>query len=219
MVWENLKTYISAMKVEKRTFSGFEFRFKTSVYIGVLSITENDLKENKYAIAKIFIYKNNLTNSLIVYPTWKDMSISPNIAAFYSFFEIDTAYNGNHFKELKKIFMSNVDSFVPSKFQHTLNRDVEELVVNTIVANDPKDPNKRYCTGIKLNGLKSDGKRKQRTDYNDEKSRFIKPELYEIVGNHKEISFNYSKNIEDKNDDPEILHRFIANNSNYGYMN
>lgn len=220
MVWENLKKHISEMKWSERTFSGFEFRYKNFECIGILSIVESDLKKNKYAITKIYVYKNqDLDNCLVVYPSWTDMSISPNISAFYNFFEIETSYSGDHFMELKADFISDTDSFVPPNFQPNLAPVIERVSVHTLISNDPTDPNKRYCIGLKLNGIKKDGDRKKRTDYNDEKSRQLKEKLYVIVGEHKEISFNYSKNIEDEKDDWEILRRFIENNSEYGFLN
>ena len=121
--------------------------------------------------------------------------------------------------ELKADFISDTDSFVPPNFQPNLAPVIERVSVHTLISNDPTDPNKRYCIGLKLNGIKKDGDRKKRTDYNDEKSRQLKEKLYVIVGEHKEISFNYSKNIEDEKDDWEILRRFIENNSEYGFLN
>lgn len=220
MVWENLKKHISEMKSSERTFSGFEFRYKKFDCIGILSIVESDLETSKYGIAKIYVYKNqDLDNCLVVYPSWTDMSISPNITAFYNFFEIETSYNGDHFKELKANFMSNTDLFIPPNFQSNLAPAIERASIHTLISNDPVDPNKRYCIGLKLNGNKKNGNRKKRTDYNDEKSRHLKKRLYAIVGEHKEISFNYSKNIKEEKDDWEILRRFVENNSEYGFLN
>ncbi|STD26298.1 DUF6037 family protein [Enterococcus mundtii] len=220
MVWDNLKKHISEMRSSERTFSGFEFRYKNFDCIGILSIVESDLEISKYGIAKIYVYKNqDLNNCLVVYPSWTDMSISPNITAFYNFFEIETSYNGDHFKELKARFMSDTDSFISPNFQPDLAHAIERASIHTLISNDPNDPNKRYCIGLKLNGNKKNGNRKKRSDYNDEKSRNLKKRLYAIVGKHKEISFNYSKNIEEEKDDWEILRRFIENNSEYGFLN
>lgn len=219
VAWENLKKHIADMKSSERTFSGFEFSYNHFNCIGILSIAKSDLKVNRFAIAKIYIYKNqDLVNYLVVYPSWKDMSISPNISAFYNFFDIDTSYNGDHFKELKAGFISITDLFISPCFKSNLAPFVKRATVHTLITNDPTDPNKKYCISLKLNGVKKNGERKKRTDYNDEKSRHLKEKLYDIVGKHKEISFNYSTNIEEEKDDWEILSHFIENNTEYGFL-
>lgn len=143
------------MKLNQRTINGFEFIYNNVNCIGILSIVESDIKKTKYVIAKVYICKNqDLSNTLIIYPSWKGVSISPIITSFYEFFEITDSYNGDHFKQLKEGFISVMDPYINPMFNPNLSPNVERVATYIHVTNDPTDPNKKYCIGIKLNGLR-----------------------------------------------------------------
>lgn len=85
-------------------------------------------------------------------------------------------------------------------------------MVISLSKSDGEDVNKIYCFKVKRNPLKSNNTLGQRTPYNDNKTRLLRPTLYEKLGKETNISFCYSKNPEDEKSDDEILANWAQKN-------
>ena len=71
---------------------------------------------------------------------------------------------------------------------------------------DSENPDKIYCKGIRRN---PDGQ--HRSDFNSDKTRLLRPLLFEKFINDLSISFCYSINFNDEKTDAEILYNFSKN--------
>lgn len=141
MVWDNLKNHISGMNSYDSNFSGFEFKFKNIHCVVVLTIDEDELMKNSYAIAKLFVYKNSdLNNCLVIEPTSTNMHINSKVLDFYDFFEIDNTYTKvNNFEWLKKTFIDTIDSYIPTHFKSEIPSNVERAISETFLINNTLD--------------------------------------------------------------------------------
>lgn len=97
---------------------------------------------------------------------------------------------------------------IPSKFHSEVNQKIKNAI-DYFVINDPRDPNAKYCTGVMINGIiQKTKKQKHRSSFNDEKTKWLRPELYSVLKNDKQISFVYSTKKEEERTDRQILDRF-----------
>ena len=74
-----------------------------------------------------------------------------------------------------------------------------------IFKDSSENPNKIYCYKVKRNSKRADGTLRERSVYNDNKTRILRPELYEVLGIDKNLSFCYYENPEDEKSDTEII--------------
>ncbi|OFI46646.1 hypothetical protein BG262_02255 [Floricoccus penangensis] len=141
MVWDNLKNHICGMKSYGSNFSGFEFKFKNIHCVVVLTIDEDELIINPYAIAKLFVYKNSdLNNCLVIEPTETNVHIDGKVFDFYNFFEIDNTYTKvNNFEWLKKTFIDTTDSYIPPHYESEIPSTVELAISKTFLINNTVD--------------------------------------------------------------------------------
>ena len=65
-----------------------------------------------------------------------------------------------------------------------------------------ENPNKIYCIGLRRNIKGS------RSEYNKDKTKLLRPTLFQKFKNNKDISFCYSENKEKEKTDIEILENF-----------
>lgn len=210
----NFNSHIRSMKNNRRSLSGFNFSFNRHNYSVVLSIAENDLKEDIKAIGWIRIFKeNNLDRSFNCFIWEKWMKVAKHNPNIYEFFEINTENTkGNHFKENVINILSCMESSISPFFKERVSESADKAVLKVVCENDPMDPNKNYCTSVRLNGFKKNGERAKRKPYNDEKARRLRPVLYGVFGKYYEVSFCFSTDKEKEVDDYKIIQNYNENN-------
>lgn len=76
-------------------------------------------------------------------------------------------------------------------------------MVRSLSISDSEDPEKIYCTMVRRN---PEGKK--RSEFNSDKTKIRREELFEYFKDDESISFCYSKEPEKENDDATILRNF-----------
>lgn len=115
------------------------------------------------------------------------------------FFGIEYSKNGDLFQ----IFYEALGTVIPQTYNHVRKDEglKKNTLLNYVVENDPKDPNRKYLFDVRKNGGK-------RSPFNDEKTKLARPEIYSVFENQLEVSFFYSMNPDDQNDDETILRNY-----------
>lgn len=211
----NFHSHVASMKENGRTLSGFNFVYNKHDCVAVLSTAEQDLRKDREAICMLKVFKDgNLEECFECFCRTRWLNI-PNPIDLYRFFEIDRSTSKeNHFKDLIKSLLGAMEERISAKFKNTVKKDVDRAILK-VIETDPTDPNKKYCFAVKVNGLSKTGSQIYRSDYNDEKTRRLRPDLYKIFGIHKDISFSYSDDPNKTRTDWEILHNFNESHNEY----
>lgn len=117
-----------------------------------------------------------------------------------AFFDIEYGENlGNLLSQFNEYFAQ----FIPTHVSLGKSPYVEEAMVISLSKSDSQDPNKRFCYGVMRN---SDGR--QRTPFNDNKTRLLRPTLYPEFSSDLSISFCYSTDANDHKSDAVIIQNF-----------
>ncbi|MFS1134930.1 DUF6037 family protein [Enterococcus hirae] len=211
----NFYSHVASMNEHGRTLSGFNFVYNKHECVAVLSTAEQDLCKDREAICMLKVFKDgNLEECFECFCRTRWLNI-PNPIDLYRFFEIDRSTSKeNHFKDLIKSLLGAMEERIPANFKNTVKKDVDRAILK-VIETDPTDPNKKYCFAVKVNGLSKTGSQIYRSDYNDEKTRRLRPDLYKIFGIHKDISFSYSDDPNKTKTDWEILHNFNKSHNEY----
>lgn len=67
-------------------------------------------------------------------------------------------------------------------------------MIRLLGGSDSENPDKIYCYAVKRNSKQKDGILEERTPFNDNKTKIIRPSLYERLGDDNNLSFCYSIN-------------------------
>src|SRR5699024_1990454 len=68
----------------------------------------------------------------------------------------------------------------------------KEQIINSLSVNDSEDTNKVFCFGVKRNPLKKIVQTAIRTPFNDNKTKYLILELYDLLVEDRTLSFLYS---------------------------
>lgn len=90
-----------------------------------------------------------------------------------------------------------------------LSEEQTQVMSFSLSKSDSENPNKKYCFAVKRNP-----KGYSRSDFNDNKTRLLRPRLYKYFKDDKTISFCFSDAIENKKTDLEIIAHFSKKSSN-----
>ncbi|WP_258525181.1 DUF6037 family protein [Vibrio tarriae] len=117
-----------------------------------------------------------------------------------AFFDIEYSEN---LGDLLSQFNEYFSLFIPTHVTLGKSPHIEEAMVASLSKSDSQDPNKRFCYGVMRN---SDGR--QRTPFNDNKTRLLRPTLYPEFRSDLSISFCYSTDANDHKSDAVIIQNF-----------
>lgn len=196
----NLKLLNDDMKNKGWIISSFTFRYKTVNYIVLVKrFLSEEKKGNKYSLVKLeFMKENNLEDSLLVEANSKQIFVDAKI--FREYFGIAYVPNlGDIFKQFYGIFGKSIPSTIK-----IVNTDFEKTaMVKSLSISDSEDPTKIYCTNVRRN---PEGQK--RSVFNSDKTKILRPRLYQYFKDEESISFCYSNDECKNNDDPTILKNF-----------
>lgn len=196
----NLKLLNDDMKNKGWIITSFTFRYKTVNYIVLVKrFLSEEKKGNKYSLVKLeFMKENNLEDSLLVEANSKQIFVDAKI--FREYFGIAYVPNlGDIFKQFYGIFGKSIPSIIK-----IVNTDFEKAaMVKSLSISDSEDPTKIYCTNVRRN---PEGQK--RSVFNSDKTKILRPRLYEYFKDEESISFCYSNDECKNNDDPTILKNF-----------
>ncbi|MCT2159769.1 DUF6037 family protein [Granulicatella adiacens] len=196
----NLKLLNDDMKNKGWIITSFTFRYKTVNYIVLVKrFLSEEKKGNKYSLVKLeFMKENNLEDSLLVEANSKQIFVDAKI--FREYFGIAYVPNlGDIFKQFYGIFGKSIPSTIK-----IVNTDFEKTaMVKSLSISDSEDPTKIYCTNVRRN---PEGQK--RSVFNSDKTKILRPRLYQYFKDEESISFCYSNDECKNNDDPTILKNF-----------
>ena len=196
----NLKLLNDDMTNKGWIITSFTFRYKTVNYIVLVKrFLSEEKKGNKYSLVKLeFMKENNLEDSLLVEANSRRIFVDAKI--FKEYFGIAYVPNlGDIFKQFYGIFGKSIPSTIK-----IVNTDFEKTaMVKSLSISDSEDPTKIYCTNVRRN---HEGQK--RSVFNSDKTKILRPRLYEYFEDEESISFCYSNDECKNNDDATILKNF-----------
>ena len=196
----NLKLLNDDMKNKGWIITSFTFRYKTINYIVLVKrFLSEEKRENKYSLVKLeFMKENDLEDSLLVEANSRQIFVDAKI--FRQYFGIAYVPNlGDIFKQFYGICVKSIPSTIK-----IVNTDFEKTaMVKSLSISDSEDPTKIYCTNVRRN---PEGQK--RSVFNSDKTKILRPRLYEYFKDEESISFCYSNDECKNNDDPTILKNF-----------
>ena len=93
--------------------------------------------------------------------------------------------------------------FIPDKVDLSKSNLFKTAMNKSLSESDSEDPNKIYCYCVRRNPDNG-----TRSIFNDNKSRLLRPKLYEKFKGDNTVSFCYSPNSEREKSDAEIIRNF-----------
>lgn len=186
--------------------TAFDFKYNNNNYIVIYECLDKNIDKNKYYIAQLTFINTISNNKLIVLSNSKRFNVS--IIDIRKFFQIKYTENlGN----LELQFYKNFAKYVPKSFIKPKGKKLEQVID---VLNNKDHDNNKFCYAVKRNGRSITNKQMYRTIYNDNKTRLLRPTLYEHFKNDKTISFCYKPLPSEEKDDNIIILNFSKNQNN-----
>lgn len=198
-VFENFRLLKQNMQSQGWIIEAFAFKYKKTDYVVLVKLYQKNESKPEYALLKAeFIKLNQNEESLIIPLNINGFIIDAKILR--EFFDIEYSKNlGNILQQFTKYF----SNFTPIEINVSKSELLKRYILNSLSESDSEDPNKEYCFGLKRNP-----KNEFRTFYNDNKTRILRPTLYDKFANESTISFCYSKNLINEKSDKEIIYNF-----------
>ncbi|WP_237276158.1 DUF6037 family protein [Tenacibaculum ovolyticum] len=196
-VFENFKLLKKEMEKNRWVIEAFPFNYKNNDFTVLVQLYLEGEKRPKYNLLKIEFIKNNDINESITFPVNSNGFIELNVREFREFFNIEYSKNlGNILNQFNQYF----SKFIPTQLNPNKSATVKSLIVSSLSKSDSEDPNKIYCFTVTRKG--------NRTLYNDNKTRTLRPNLYLKFRDDTTISFCYKKDKREEKSDEEILLKF-----------
>lgn len=200
MLLENLRQLKEDMRNKGWTICSFLFKYKKIEYIVLVKrFVGTEKRIDKYALVKLhFMKANNLSDELQVEANVKKLIVDPKKLREY--FGIEYRENlGNILQQ----FTENLGRVIPTKMSENSSKMEKSAMVRSLSKSDSEDPNKIYINKVRRN---RDGG--QRSEFNSDKTRLLRPMLFREFCNDKSISFCYYADKEMENDDATIIRNF-----------
>jgi Family of unknown function (DUF6037) len=198
-VFESFKLLKADMIANGWAIEGFPFNYKDLDYIVLAKLYEKGEIKPKYALLKIEILKSqNINERLISAVNANGFLIEPKLLR--EFFNIEY---GENLGDILSQFNEYFAKFIPTQITLGKPPRIEEAMIASLSKSDSQDPKKRYCYGVRRN---QDGR--ARTPFNDNKTRLLRPTLYQEFSADQSISFCYSIDTNDHKSDAVIIQNF-----------
>lgn len=200
MLLGNLKELKDDMVNKSWTICSFIFKYKGIQYIVLVKrFVGTEKRINEYALVKLHFMKYNDIND--------DMQVEANSNGLIIDAKMLRKYFGIEYKEnlgdVLKQFTEQLGKVIPKSIPDNVTDIEKKAMVNSLSISDREDPNKIYCNKVKRN---PDGG--QRSEFNADKTKLLRPSLFKHFCNDSNISFCYYANPAKENDDATILRNF-----------
>lgn len=156
-------------------------------------------RKSEYALVQlVFLKEGNPNDKLIVEANTKGIILdTPTKKYIKNFFEVRTTINS--YPGFIQFLSKELNKFTPTKIQKPSDLEKECMLIS-LNHSDSQDPRKKYCMGIR-----HDPSRQERSPFNSDKTKFLRPNLFKLLKNNKDISFRYSMDPNDEREDSDIL--------------
>lgn len=207
-VFGNLRLLKNDMEEKGWVIDSFLFRYNDINYIVLVKLYTEGEKKPKYALLKLeFIQQDNFNHRLLVPANSNGfMTDIVSMVVIRNFFGVEYQENLGNFQDQ---FQEYLAGFIPTEVSGNKNEAERRVMVIDLSESDRENPNKLYCTSVMRNPKVND-RQKERSIYNDNKTRLLRPELYEEYADDRTISFCYSENPGDEKTTEEIMNNFAA---------
>lgn len=133
--------------------------------------------------------------------------INTDAKTLREYFKIQWAPNVG---ELLRQFTQQLGQAMPNHLPVKFSDAESQAILCHLSNNDAEDPSKVHCTGIRRNPTRRDGTPGLRSAYNSQKTLMLRPALYEMLSGDPGLSFCYSSDPADCQDDSKILGRLAV---------
>ncbi|OOS07355.1 hypothetical protein SAMN02745664_102214 [Moraxella cuniculi DSM 21768] len=200
---ENLRLLRDDMIEKDWTICGFQFQYKEINYVVLVKrFVGNETRQNEYALVKLhFMRADDLNNDLEVEANSNGLIIDARRLREY--FGIKYA---NNLGDIIRQFTENLGHFIPTEMPDNAQDITKRAMINSLSKSDSQDPNKIYCFGVTRIG--------RRSEFNSDKTKLLRPRLFEYFENDPAISFCYSSQMARDKSDESIILNFAAGNIN-----
>ena len=191
------------MEKKEWTITSFLFTYKSIKYVVLVRrFIDTVKKRDPYALVKLDFFKaNDLSCTLSAEANSKKILIDARTLREY--FGIEYSENlGDILVQFSKHFGAYIPDSVPLQF----SKLEIGLMIKSLSKSDSEDPNKVYCYKVRRNP-----KGQMRTLFNADKTKLRRESLFNYFKDDKSISFCYSTDKNDENDDATILYNFSSN--------
>lgn len=177
----NLKSLKEDMVNKRWTICSFLFRYKNTEYIVLVKrFVGAEKRISDYALVKLhFMKSNNLKDDLQVEANVCRLLISEQELRTY--FGIEPKYNSGN---ILQQFCEKFGRVIPVKMPDNVSSIEKTAMVSSLSRSDSENPNKIYCNRVRRN---SEGG--QRSEFNADKTKLLRPNLCEHFRNDTSISF------------------------------
>lgn len=199
-VFANFSVLKANMEEEGWVIEAFNFQFKATNFIVLVKLYQKGDPRPEYSLLEVeFIKENNLDKSLkVAANSYRFLNLPTK--TLRAFFGIEYSENlGDILKQFSEYF----GSCIPTEINPNKSENLKITIVKSLSKSDSEDPNKIYCYTTKRNP-----DNQQRSPFNDNKTKTLRPNLYSKFEKDPAISFWYSTNKNDEKTDEEILYNF-----------
>lgn len=199
---ENIKKLKKHMEDNEWMICSFLFKYKKIDYIVLVKrYSYNEIKPS-YALVKLHFMKYDSLNDELETPI-NSTKIMIDAKTLRNYFGIKYSEN---LGDVLSQFTEYLGKCIPTKIEDTNYSDVEKkAIISSLSQSDSEDPRKIYCYKVKRNPLKEDGSRGVRSPFNSDKTRILRPKLYEKLKSEKHLSFCYSDDPNQNKSDEDII--------------
>ena len=200
---ENIKLLRNSLRDNGWCITAFPFHYNGHDYTVLFEVIDgNRLKpQNDMAIAVLIFHENGIPDHIL--------EAEANSLRFF----VDYRTIRDYFY-INGLGQFNTDDFykyfgerIPQASKN-LQANEETLITSRLSEREGENPNSIYCYDVRRNGTRPDGTLNHRSIYNDNKTRLLRPTLYEEYKNDTHLSFFYSDNPDDKLNDEAIRMKF-----------
>lgn len=197
---EKLKSLKEDMKNNGWTICSFIFKYKNKNFIVLVKRFVGSVKRiNEYALVKLeFMKENDLTDLLEVEANSSKLIIDAKTLREY--FGIEYS---NNLGDIINQFSHQLGDSISTNINTNISDIEKQAMVRSLSISDSEDPEKIYCTMVRRN---PEGKK--RSEFNSDKTKLLRNDLFKYFKDDESISFCYSKDPEKENNDPTILKNF-----------
>ena len=210
---QNLFSLRADMKEKGWTIDSFRFPFKEVNYIVLVILYSPEETKEKYALLKLdFLHPENFKHHLLV-PA-NSNGLMADAMELRIFFRIPPDYE--HLGDALRTLTKQLGYCTPTKVNTAKSQDEKKAIVYELSDGDSEDAEKLYCFAVKRNPVLVDKetnapRQSKRSAYNDRKTKFLRPTLYEKLGKDDTLSFCYSNDPKMNYSDEVIIDNWLKN--------
>lgn len=201
-VLENIRTLKKDMESNGWVIDAFPFNFKAIDYIVLAKLYDDNYADRpEYALLELeFLKKKNISENLVVPANTTQLLITAQELRKY--FGIEWSEN---LRDILNQFYEYLSGFIPLSVGLHRSQEIDVVMVESLSKSDSQDPRKIYCFSAKRNSNE-----RNRSQYNDNKTRILRPLLYSKLSGDPKVSFNYSLEESKEKSDSEIISNFSS---------